>query len=272
MDRMETTSGRSPRPGPIARAGAYADRAFRRLTVSFRDLPQVLAIGAPRSGTTSLARWMASSPSMAAPSRKEIQFFDIHFDRGLSWYRAFFPIGGRKRGFDASPSYMASPVAAARAKATVPNAKIVSVLRDPTDRAWSHYRHRRSVGTETRDPWDAFEEQLSGPKLSHVDADRVADIPILTAGLYAEQLGVWIDEFGAGNVMILESEEVFSTPSTLQELVGFLDIDPPPWRMPISNSAPPANPPPELAEAIREYYDEPNRDLFELVGREFSWS
>lgn len=236
-----------------------------------RRLPEVIVIGAPRSGTTSFSHWMAASKEFVAPSRKEIHYFDFHYHRGEHWYRAFFPIRGGRSSFDASPSYMASPVAATRAVELVPNARIVALLRNPADRAWSHYRLRKSVGTESRGPREAFEGQLNSEGVALAVADRPADIPILTCGLYADQLKLWMDAYGKERVMVLSSEEFYGSHDAVEGVARFVGMTGHVPPVPKTNAAPPLQAPPDLAERLANYYSKPNERLFDLIGREFAW-
>ena len=113
-------------------------------------LPNFFIVGAPRAGTTSLYRYLRRHPQVFMPAVKEPHFFAninpdpdqrhlfpamdegqyVRLFRGALHYRA---IG------EASPSYLVTKGAAERIKARVPNAKIIMLLRDPTERAFSHY-------------------------------------------------------------------------------------------------------------------------------------
>src|SRR5262245_16433943 len=99
-----------------------------RLATGFlRLLPDFLIIGAAKSGTTSLYRYLVKHPHVRRARRKEIRFFDREYAQGANWYRAHFPLALRKRwetlrhgGFatgEASPSYLYYPHAAKRAHA-----------------------------------------------------------------------------------------------------------------------------------------------------------
>ena len=139
----------------------HPKRGFRRLTAQLRALPKVLVIGGMRCGTSSFFRWLCDHPDVACGPRKEIHFFDLHFHRGTNWYRGFFPMrGSGALSFDATPSYMMHPLAASRAKDVVPDALLIALLRNPTDRAWSHYRFRRSRGEESRTFAQVVEDEL----------------------------------------------------------------------------------------------------------------
>ena len=119
-------------------------------------LPNFVVIGAMRSGSTSLYKYLQAHPDVYMP-RKEIHFFDRKWDRGLSWYLTRFEgHSGQTAVGEATPTYLAEPEALDRMASTIPDARLLAVLRDPVDRAYSHYwmEHARA-----RDP-RTFEEAI----------------------------------------------------------------------------------------------------------------
>ena len=125
--------------------GSAVERVARRASADLRALPDFVIIGAQKAGTTSLWRYLVEHPQIVGPTEKEIHFFDARFDRGARWYRARFPLRaslrrGARLTFEASPYYLAHPFVPARVRAMLPDAKLVVLLRDPVERAWSHYR------------------------------------------------------------------------------------------------------------------------------------
>src|SRR5947209_1159841 len=151
--------------------GAGNVHRARRILTSARDqwnlrsadrraLPDFLIIGAQKAGTTSLYRYLAAHPDIVASTRKEVHFFDINFWRGEWWYRSLFPLRRRLQRRpplrnrpaitgEASPYYLFHPFAPERAAQLLPDAKLIVLLRDPVERAWSHYRHEVANGRET---------------------------------------------------------------------------------------------------------------------------
>lgn len=113
-----------------------------------------------KCGTTSLFYYLAQHPQLIPSATKEVHFFDgrvsLENDTwalGLPWYRAHFPLkismGDGKKAFEASPSYLFHPWAPERIHATLPNVKLIALLRNPAKRAVSHYLHERRKGRET---------------------------------------------------------------------------------------------------------------------------
>lgn len=104
-------------------------------------LPTFLGIGAMKAGTSTLHTLLAEHPDVAmAAHRKEVMFFDRYWDRGLPWYEAHFSHVERQVPGEVTPGYLFHPEAAARMHAVVPQARLIAVLRDPVERAYSQYK------------------------------------------------------------------------------------------------------------------------------------
>jgi hypothetical protein len=144
-----------------------AKRAVRRYgiaTAGLRPVPDFLIVGAKRGGTTSLWNYLAEHdgvlPLFPRPEKiKGLYFFDEGWARGERWYRSHFPteatralatrrLGHRVVAGEASPYYLYHPLAPGRAHRVAPDALILASLRDPVERAWSHYKERRTNGTD----------------------------------------------------------------------------------------------------------------------------
>jgi hypothetical protein len=113
----------------------------------------VLVVGAQRCGTSSLFKYLGAHPECGASIRKEARFFTEYYHEGTDWYRAHFPLSaGRPRRqiyFEATPDYLLDPRVPQRAKALLPeDFRIIALLRDPVERAYSHYWHNRRLGSE----------------------------------------------------------------------------------------------------------------------------
>ena len=124
---------------------------YRELTAPFRGLPSALVIGAQRSGTTSIFNYLIQHPDVVAPLGKEIHYFDLHYDQGVRFYRGRFPYSHRLRNgaitLDATPYYLVHPLAPERAAGLLPDIKLIALLRNPIERAFSHYQHEVRGGT-----------------------------------------------------------------------------------------------------------------------------
>jgi|SRR5690242_3518862 len=115
-------------------------------------LPHFLIIGAQRCGTTSLFEYLARHPDVAPPSAKELHFFDSEYHKGDAWYRERFP--SLRNGFitgEATPYYIFHPHTPTRVRDWNSKVKLIVLLRNPVDRAYSHYHHEVRLGTESLD-------------------------------------------------------------------------------------------------------------------------
>lgn len=123
-------------------------------------LPTFLVIGAMRSGTTALSAYLRAHPEVFVSRQKELNFFDTYFDRGIEWYAKWFEDA---KGFaavgEATPSYMYAEEAGARMGSVLPDAKLVVMLRNPVDRAYSHFWLNRSRGLEDLEFAQAIEAE-----------------------------------------------------------------------------------------------------------------
>jgi hypothetical protein len=153
-----------------------------------------------------------------------LQFFSLHHRRGERWYRAHFPV--RPPGvssFEASPYYLFDPEAPARAAAMLPQARFVALIRDPAERAYSHYLHSRSYGVEPL----SFAEALDAEPRRLATGGHAARrrFSYVARGRYAEQLSRWFDHVPRDRVLVVRTEELNSR---YPEILGFLGLDPAP--------------------------------------------
>ena len=227
-------------PMPARRRLARWRVAARRPTSSLRSLPDVLIIGAQRCGTSSLYKYLGQHPAVSPSIRKEVEYFSTRYTEGLSWYRSHFPLRRPSSmkppmTFEATPDYMLHPLAAERAFALVPDARIIALLRDPVSRAYSQYQHNLRLGHEPLsfdDALDAEESRLEG------EVERLKADPAYLAhplrrhgyverGKYDEQLLPWLKRFPSDRFHIVRSEDFFVSPeASFQEILSFLELPP----------------------------------------------
>lgn len=214
----------------------------RRSSAGLRSLPDFLIIGAQRSGTSSLYRYLGSHPQVAPSVRKETEFLTRRYGEGLPWYRSHFPLGHSKLNFEATPDYLLHPLAAARASMIVPEARIIVLLREPGARALSHHRHMTRLGYEELGFADALAaegdrlgtilEDLEGSDPSEPDPPELDVRSLLlysygARGEYSRQLTRWLAHYDRDCVKVLTSETFFeNVPSLLVQIEEFLGLDP----------------------------------------------
>lgn len=161
-------------------------------------LPSGLVLGAPKAGTTTLARWLEAHPGVHLAPEKEVSYFDLHHERGVDWYRSRFAGATTGQvGVEATPAYLYVPAALDRAAALLPDARLVVLLREPADRVWSHYWYFRMLGIETRRFERVLRDELADPAntpgpgipLGYLDMSCYArHLPSVTARWSREQL------------------------------------------------------------------------------------
>jgi hypothetical protein len=114
-------------------------------------LPDFLIIGAAKSGTSTLYNLLRFHPHVRAAAHREIHYFDQNFEKGVEWYRVHFRPGTNRGGRrtitgESSPSYLAGKQVPQRVAEVVPEARLIALLRNPVDRAYSHYQMDVRVG------------------------------------------------------------------------------------------------------------------------------
>lgn len=132
--------------------------------MSANRLPHFVVIGAARSGTTTLARYLAGHPDVFLAAEKEVHFFDedARFDLGVPWYSSQFADARQDQIVgEATPAYMMVERAAERMAGLIPDALLVAILRNPIDRAYSLYWFTRAWGHEDRDPGVALRAAMT---------------------------------------------------------------------------------------------------------------
>ena len=120
---------------------------FRRL----RMLPDFVIIGAQKSGTSSLYDFVVQHPAILPAAKKELHYFSLGYKKGEYWYRLRFPIRASQKllSGEASPIYLFYPMVPGRMKKLLPDVKLIVILRNPVDRAYSHYHDTKRKKRET---------------------------------------------------------------------------------------------------------------------------
>ena len=181
--------------------------------------PTFLIVGAAKAGTTSLAAYLAGHPDVCLAAQKEVHFFDRErrYARGWEWYLERFAAAGNALAVgEATPSYMWMPKAVKRIAHHLPHAQLIAILRNPVDRAYSHYWHIRAFKAESR----SFEESLD-------DANLEARFGYVSRGRYAEQLKRLHEHFSEEQIHVLLFDDlVAQTGVTLAMVCSWIGVEP----------------------------------------------
>lgn len=283
-------------PVRVRRSLLRARMRARRVLPGGRLLPDFLVIGAQRSGTSSLYKYLGGHPEIAPSLRKEVGYFTRSYGEGVHWYRAHFPLAARRQvaarlarrellTFEATPDYLFHPLAAERAHQLVPDAKLVVLLREPVARAFSHHQHMTRLGFESlgfEEAIDREPERLAAD-LAAMAADPLHDprhylwFSYASRGLYAEQLERWFACYGRRRCLVIDSQVLHAeAEQTYQQILAFLGVSPwsprsfdnhsYPGRRPASDDVPPA-----VRARLQAHFAAPNQALVRLLGRDLGW-
>lgn len=266
---------------------------LRARTSHFRFLPQFIIVGGQRCGTNSLYEYLVGHPNVApAFPDQEVHFFDVNFHRGLNWYRGHFPTRATAKAArltsgsglitgESSPYYMFHPVAPERIAQTLPDVKLLVLLRNPVDRAYSHYHHELARGYETLSFEEAIEQEadrLQG-EVDRMRAHRSYNsfnhqhFSYLTRGEYVSQVETLFSYFPQESILVLISEQFFADPAgAYARVLRFLGL------APIALSAYPKHNPgryadmdPEIRERLMEHFAQVNDRLYRFLDLDYRW-
>lgn len=273
-----------------------------------RLLPSFIIIGATRAGTTSLYEYLGNHPNILQPIVKETAFFNHIYHINPNWYRTFFPTVSeqeetkkqRNKEFiitsEATPSYLIDPRVPKRISKMLPNVKLIVLLRNPIERALSHYHHNVLTGIENLSFEQAITKETeritkSFDKLKNkkfiindnsinyffrvmtFKTENYFKFSYLQSGRYYEHLKNWMMIFPKKQLLIIKSEDFFDSPKNIfKEVQEFLNL---PnfdlvnyWRAweikypPIDN---------KLRKSLSEYFQEHNSKLYKFLNTDFNW-
>jgi DNA-binding TFAR19-related protein (PDSD5 family) len=200
-------------------------------------MPNFLVIGAQKAGTTSLYHYLKQHPEIYMSPIKEPHFFAVEGAapdfRGpsprnpltitdLEAYRALFAgVSGETAIGEASPSYLGNPKAPNRIRHYIPEAKLIAILRNPVERAFSAYLHRVRDDRE----WFDFARALREEE-ARIKANLTPGWYYKRAGFYYPQLKRYYELFDREQIRVHLYEDLDTDPaSMLLELFAFLNVD-----------------------------------------------
>jgi Sulfotransferase domain len=271
-----------------------ARQRARELTAPMRMRPNFLIIGALKGGTTSLHRYLSGHPAVHCSSRKEVHYFSLTYSHGEHWYLSHFPLkthaaatrlryGVHLAAGEATPAYLFDPRSPARVHAFDPRMKLIVTLRDPVERAYSHYQMERETRDETRSFEDAlaWEETDLQPELERFVADPTYESPLplfgrsyVARGLYAEHLERWLALFPREQLLVLMSDELRDDPasalSRVERFLGVSEWQPSSYPQENVRTYPPMSP--ATRGRLRAVFESHDRRLEQLLDLELPWA
>ena len=270
------------------------ENRFRLITSPLRRLPDFVILGAMKSGTTSLYDFVVKHPAIAPAAKKEVQYFSTRhrYRLGRLWYRSNFPTSLSGCRFykktnqnlisgEATPAYLFYPMVPGRMKEALPDVKLIVILRNPVDRAHSHYHHSLRKNMEPM----SFEKAIkSEEKWRAEESERLVKDPnfiltgyrghpYITRGIYAGQLENWFKCYDRKQFLILATEDLHENPQrTLDQVFDFLGVSP--FQVGNLRNLNTGNYE-EMNEGTRkfliEYFKPHNERLSKLLKRSFDW-
>ena len=263
---------------------------YRQITAANRALPDFIVVGAQKAGTTSLFSYLSRHPQIIPANKKEIHFFDgglnpavDNFSKGVEWYRSHFPSWEKMdngiKTFEASPLYLFNPLAPERIHKMLPGVKLIAVLRDPSERAVSHYFHESRKKREDLPVMQALKAEESrirdAVESKNYKSHSFIHHSYKSRGLYKEQLERYYKIFPEKQIKVISSDKLFNeTKEILRELFEFIGVD---TGIEISDTSPKhvsknkKKPVSEVYDYLKDYFYQPNRELYQFLGRDFGW-
>jgi hypothetical protein len=291
------TAGKRLLPAPVKQGLRLVIRRYGLLTASSRPLPDFLILGTKRGGTTSLWNYLLDHPGVMpmfppAQNFKSPHYFYWHYDLGPRWYRSHFATEAqRRRGAErtrhpvaageASPYYLYDPRVPGRVHELMPGVRLIVMLRDPVERAYSHYKERVRAGVEEL----TFEHALeSEPERTAGEVNRMMAEPSYYSrphdwysyrdrGIYLPQLRRWRDAFPAEQMLVIRSEDFYRDPKTeYDRVLAFLGLAGHRLRTVDRWNYRPAEGMADRTRAeLRQFYAPHNAELEEYLGRPLRW-
>ena len=201
-------------------------------------LPDFVIIGAARCGTTSLHAYLREHPQVFMSSEKETDYFslgDLPSDEvpalAAPWraktraeYEAFFRDAGDAHAVgEASPTYLFYPRSAERLRQAIPDAKLICVLRDPVERAYSHFALARKMGFETETDFEAAVARED----ERWRTDRSMRFTYTRASFYHDGLAEFLARFPRERILVLRFEDLSAdTAGAMRRIHAFVGVDP----------------------------------------------
>ena len=232
-------------------------------------LPYFIIVGTQKGGTSLLYRLLVRHPLVEPAATKELHFFDNNFSEGLSWYKRYFPqskrIEDRKTvSGEATPSYLFDPLVPERMAKTVPDARLIALLRNPVERAYSQYQMQLRRGYEARSFGEAIQQEMAGKR---------GRAEYLARGRYAEQLERFEHFAHRDRLLVMKTEDFFSRRwDIFGRALEFLGLPPlEPFDVPPSNKSTYLPMDPDTRNRLEAYFEPYNQKLYEHLGVDFGW-
>ncbi len=256
---------------------------WRRATRRLRHLPTTVVIGNDRHAVGQLYAALTAHPRCFGIAR-HVDYFSLHAAKSVGWYRSKFPFAfrvARKRGhvLESSLSYLPTPSALRQMRQVLPKIRVVAVVSDPVERAYSHYLHRRANAGETRSFAACVAEELRSrsfaPRLGGTLQPKAAPmLGYVSRGYYALQLELLLKLYPRNKVCIVDAGSLGSDAAgAFERVFNYMglescDVEAVPG---FDHGEGLARMDASVATILRAHYRPYDELLAELIGQRFSW-
>jgi len=241
-------------------------------------LPTFIIIGTIKSGTSGLYRTMIKHSKIkgARNNKKELVYLQSkRYQKNLQNYRQyFFPCKEGEITGEATPSYILYEKVAQRLKFSLPNIKLIVLLRNPVIRAYSQYYHAvRNVNRGIYPKIVSFDELIEKELQGKTPYPKHMGKHLIKRGIYVTQLEMWYKYFSKNQIMIIKSEEYFNNPQKiLKEVYKFVGV--PYEYVEVYNPEKriyPKSMNPQIQQKLKKYFVQYNERLYQLIERDMEW-
>lgn len=260
-------------------------RGFFGISAPFRTLPNFIIIGVKRCGTTTLYEQLSEHPCIEKSAHDNLGFFNNNFELGLNWYRSHFVTNSKKRQiekkygkfttYDVTSSYIQNKQTAENIFKTLPNVKLILILRNPSDRAYSEYNQNIIDENESRDFEELIKKEIEEiENTSDENLKFCSDkINLVKKGIYIKQVLPWLKIFPREQILIISTEELGEkTDETYNKIFRFLEL--PEYK--IKNKqryrrGTYEKMSDEARKILDNFYEQYNNELFQKIEKNFEW-
>lgn len=252
--------------------------------MGFGSTPDFLIIGAAKSGTTSLYNYIKDySKNFVSPIKKELYYFTEQYHRGNFYYKSLFPLFLKENQItgEATPDYLFYHKCAARIHVMLPNVKLIVLLRDPIERAYSHYNFIKFSSKTSAKETLSFDQAVKEEELRCKipgDSEYTYAYKYYSykkKGHYYEQLKNWFQYFPREQFLIIDSHDLLIKPEEiLKQTFNFIGAelkDNINFSQKLYNKQkyPPMNE--KTRKYLADYYKPTNQKLYRFLDRNFRW-
>ena len=262
-------------------------RHFYGLTAPIRTLPDFIVFAADRAGTSSLFHYLEQHPCICASDHDHLGFFDSNFDLGINFYKSFFPTillkyytKFRRKHFmtyDVTASYYRRPWSIQNILKTIPSVKLIAILRNPVDGAYSGFHKDSRLQNITFENAIKDELEFLEREKNDIEKNGYANImqdSFLAKGFYEKQLKLWLNNFPKHQILFLTTEELTDNhEKTFKKIFTFLKL--PDYKIKNYKKQNVGKYKNKMNLTTRnfliDFYKSHNKKLYELLENNFDW-